>query len=204
MTQDQSPTPPLTPYQIALAKTYAQGEFAWILDIRDWQNFTTDSVDTLFRFLMFELSHGEGCIDLQTALKRLQTAADHIEEVYDAIETLRDGEHEPPSPETPACSEKRIIATFVPQVWVNDHAVTCDPLGETRFDVTDAILAMGQTDALQLRDDDMGTDNLAQLPNAPDWIKNWPGPFYVAVEAAIASYFGTLTNPDGEPNRQAT
>lgn len=187
-------TKPLNLFQTELAKAYAAGDHAWIIDYPNWEVGLTDSIDPLFQFLMRQLSHQEDCTDLQTALKRLQSAADHIQQVHDALEALQN---------ELACSEKRIIATFVPQVWVNDHAVTCDPLGETRFDVTDAILALGQTDALQLRDDDIRTDNLAQLPNAPDWIKNWPGPFYVAVEAAIAAYFGTLTNPDGEPNRQA-
>ena len=39
---------------------------------------------------------------------------------------------------------KQIIAEFVPQVWVNDYAIEADPLGETKFDVTAAILEMGK------------------------------------------------------------
>mgnify|MGYP001597314909 CR=1 FL=1 len=60
-------------------------------------------------------------------------------------------------------SEKRIIAEFVPQAWVNDYAVTVDPEGETEFDVTDRIVAMGREAALKIKDDDYPSDHLRDL-----------------------------------------
>jgi hypothetical protein len=98
---------------------------------------------------------------------------------------------------------KRIIATFVPQVWINGHAVTADPLGETRIDITEAVLAMTRDEALALRDDTDETDTFRQLPGAPDWIDQRSGPYYIAVEAAIAQYFDLIPNPEDEPDHVA-
>jgi len=84
---------------------------------------------------------------------------------------------------------KRIVATFHPQAWVNDYAIEVDPEGETRWDVTDGIVAMGLLKALEIRDDCYTSDDLRFSDNAPDWVRNWTGPFYVAVEDSIMSYF---------------
>lgn len=84
---------------------------------------------------------------------------------------------------------KRIIARFHPQAWVNDYAVPVDPEGEVEFDVTDAILAMNRDKALALEDDTYDTDDLQYSAHAPEWIKEWSGPFYVEVAGAIESYF---------------
>jgi hypothetical protein len=43
-----------------------------------------------------------------------------------------------------------------------------------------------------VRDYDGSSDALATLAQAPDWIKNWPGPFYVTVEQSARDYFETL------------
>jgi hypothetical protein len=92
-------------------------------------------------------------------------------------------EHEPPA------GSLRIIAEFLPQVWVRDFAMTVDPLGPTTFDVTEAVLAMGELRARALRDDQHETDHLRDLPTAPAWVTEWPGPFSIHVEASIDAYF---------------
>jgi len=81
----------------------------------------------------------------------------------------------------------RIVATFVPQAWVNDFAVTVDPEGPTQFDVSEAVLALGREAALKLRDDQYETDELRE--HGPHWVRNWPGPFKVEVEDSIRAYF---------------
>ncbi len=86
-------------------------------------------------------------------------------------------------------SKGRIVAEFVPQAWINDYAVEVDAEGETEWDVTDHILAMGREKALSLRDDDYPTDDLRNLPNAPRWVREWSGPFVVRVEQSIGGYF---------------
>ncbi len=91
--------------------------------------------------------------------------------------------------------DKRIIATFHPQAWVNDYAIEVDPEGETEWDVTDYILAsFTPEEALALEDDQYESDNLStDDPNAPKWIREWSGPFYVEVADSIAEYFETAT-----------
>ncbi len=88
-------------------------------------------------------------------------------------------------------TQKRIIAEFVPQAWIRDFdfCMRVEPLGPTAFDVTETILAMGRKKALSLRDDQYETDALRHVAGAPQWIKDWEGPFYVAVESAIADFF---------------
>jgi hypothetical protein len=174
-------------YQRTAAENYAGGDFAWILDHPDWRAKVEDCGDTFFTFLMLEFSDLEYPTDKADALQRLQRVADDVEELYDIIDALQQ----------PA---DRIIATFVPQVCINDHAVTVDPPGETCIDITAAVLAMTRAEALDLRDDTDQTDALLDRDSAPAWIRDWTGPFYLAVEAAVARHFGTMTNPTGEPN----
>ena len=83
---------------------------------------------------------------------------------------------------------KRVIAVFVPQQWVNDLAIRVDPKGEDSWDVTEIIEAMG-AEALLLEDDQYETDDLRDAPNAPQWVKDWEGPFYVQVRDSILDYF---------------
>jgi len=84
---------------------------------------------------------------------------------------------------------QRIIATFHPQAWVNNHALDVDPEGECQFDVTDFIYAFGEITARTIRDYDDSSDDLAALPSVPEWIRTWPGPFYVTVEQSIQQYY---------------
>lgn len=78
-----------------------------------------------------------------------------------------------------------IIADFTPQASVLDNCIDVDPQGETKFDVTFEVLLMGE-DAHWLQDHD--ADDLIDAIGAPDWIRNWPGPFSVHVAAAIARH----------------
>lgn len=87
-------------------------------------------------------------------------------------------------------SERRIIAEFVPQAWINDCAVQVDPEGPTTFDVTDEVVAMGESVAITLRDDQHETDTLRFAAAAPDWIREWHGPFYIRIQDAIAEFYG--------------
>lgn len=84
---------------------------------------------------------------------------------------------------------KRIIATFHPQAWINEYACEVDPEGETKWDVTDEIVAMGAQKALALLDDQYDTDNLRFSQNAPKWIQEWSGPFYVEVAEEIWQFY---------------
>jgi hypothetical protein len=85
--------------------------------------------------------------------------------------------------------DRRILATFHPQAWQNDYAIDVDPEGETDFDVTDEILAMGKEKAVALKDDQYETDALRYAKAAPKWVQDWNGPFYVEVAEAVEEYF---------------
>lgn len=79
---------------------------------------------------------------------------------------------------------KRIMATFVPQVWVKDNAVNLEG-EEVDFDVTDTVAAMNEEERNALQDDQYNTDALL-----PDNLKDsHNGPFYVRVETAIQEYY---------------
>lgn len=84
-------------------------------------------------------------------------------------------------------SEKRVIAKFQPQAWINDYAVDID--GAYTFDVTDMILAMGKEKALELENNQYNSDELWQawVANHPD--KGHDGPFYIEIEEAVRQFF---------------
>lgn len=88
-------------------------------------------------------------------------------------------------------SKTRFIARFVPQAWQRDYAVECDAEGPRFFDVTAEVLGMDETER-----DDLGeggnklADRFRDLPQAPQWIREWRGPFEVYVEAYDAQQSG--------------
>lgn len=61
---------------------------------------------------------------------------------------------------------------FHPQVWINDHACECDPEGEVLF------VALSETVP---DDDSYESDELRFADDAPQWIKDWSGPFWVEI-----------------------
>lgn len=84
---------------------------------------------------------------------------------------------------------RRIKATFVPQAWVNDHAIEVDADGETVFDVTYIVLAMGREKAMEIDDNRDSSDALIYAETAPQWMRDWKGPFRVEVANEIKNYF---------------
>jgi hypothetical protein len=73
-----------------------------------------------------------------------------------------------------------VTVHFVPQAWVRHHAIEVDPEGATTFEVpmTDAKDGVGNW----LPDRDDASDLLRQHENAPEWIRNWSGPFDIEIE----------------------
>ena len=76
---------------------------------------------------------------------------------------------------------KPIIAKFHPQAWVNDYAIDVDPEGDTEWDASPEILAMAPAERIELDDDSYETDALRYGVNAPKWVADWSGPFYITV-----------------------
>lgn len=84
--------------------------------------------------------------------------------------------------------QKRIIARFTPQAWINDYAMDID--GAYDFDVTDQILAMPKEQALKIEDDSYEADDLWHGHAISDE-RPHTGPFRITVQEAIADYFNT-------------
>lgn len=68
------------------------------------------------------------------------------------------------------------IVEFHPQAWVNDYAVEVDPQGPTQYEVEDSDIESGW------ESDTYETDALKDHPNAPEWVREWQGPFWVDVD----------------------
>ena len=86
-------------------------------------------------------------------------------------------------------NEKKVTATFHPQAWDGNYAVDVKPEGNVKFDVTSDIERMGRVEAMSLADNSDDSDRLAKSDSAPEWIRNWSGPFYVEVQQSVQAYF---------------
>jgi hypothetical protein len=86
----------------------------------------------------------------------------------------------------------KVLAEFTPQVWVGDQTMVVDPQGDTTWDITPEIVGMGRQKALELQDDQHNTDDFRYTANAPKWVQNWEGPFYIEVSEQIEAYYGAL------------
>lgn len=90
-----------------------------------------------------------------------------------------------------------VTATFGPQVWVKDNALDTNPEGPVDFDVTIEVLLMGSVAARETEDCRDSSDDLQKAALAPDWIRDWKGPFHVKVEDEIARYLDQRENDHG-------
>lgn len=74
----------------------------------------------------------------------------------------------------------RAVATFTPQAWVRDYAITVDPEGPTEWVTEFEELTQEQAAAIL----EAGHDNfdlLKEDPAAPGWVRDWSGPFEIHV-----------------------
>jgi len=87
----------------------------------------------------------------------------------------------------------KLEATFDPQVWVNDNAMSVDPEGDTTWDCTAFVEAEGLTAEVWKKIDGKRSnwwldkdDRLVDDPAAPEWIKDWARrhPFTITVQIA--------------------
>lgn len=67
-------------------------------------------------------------------------------------------------------------AEFTPQAWVGDYAVEVDPEGPRDW-----------SPSIEVRVNDLGLDVYDELksdPSAPEWVREWTGPFSIYVTMA--------------------
>lgn len=76
-------------------------------------------------------------------------------------------------------------ARFNAQAWQNDYAIDVDPEGETHWPISDDD---AQTWLPEAKSPSADLDRLQDHPNAPQWVRDWRGPFYIE-----------LIDPDGLP-----
>jgi hypothetical protein len=86
-------------------------------------------------------------------------------------------------------SGPKVLAEFTPQAWVGDHAMSVDPEGDTVWDITAEIVAMGRQKVLELEDNQYNSDDLRHSHNAPKWVQDWSGPFSVEVAEQIQAFY---------------
>ena len=69
---------------------------------------------------------------------------------------------------------------FTPQAWVSDNAVEVNPEGPLSFQipVSDAQDEHGEW----LPNRSFESDRLREHPLAPEWIRDWHGPFEIVIE----------------------
>lgn len=90
----------------------------------------------------------------------------------------------------------RVIATFIPQRWEGrkrDYAVEVDVEDVREFDVTLAILEAGPE--FNWEEAHHERDDLRLVVNAPQWIKEWSGPFEVYVES-VEEFWQAIARED--------
>lgn len=93
----------------------------------------------------------------------------------------------------------RYIATFTPQAWINDYAVTVDAEGETTWDVTEHLNTLSPADRQAvMKPNTDASDTLREIETAPAWIRNWSGPFMIEVQAVAEA-----TEPAPETDRES-
>lgn len=75
-------------WQKAVCETYGHGDYRHYRNNPRWKSAVEDCGDTLFRFLMTELSDSEDCEDAETALQRLEAARDDIDQAIRDVTAL--------------------------------------------------------------------------------------------------------------------
>lgn len=80
-----------------------------------------------------------------------------------------------------------VTARFHPQAWSNDYAIDVQTEGNPDYDAAVEILLMGSA-ADTIKDDSNESDDLKFAAFAPDWVRNWNGPFYVECQDNAAAF----------------
>lgn len=84
--------------------------------------------------------------------------------------------------EEPTAMGDLVTLRFRPQAWVLNNAVAADPEGATEFFVPKAkLLEIFETEQ-EFNDRDGDRDDLRFEGTAPDWIRNWSGPFEIDLQ----------------------
>lgn len=83
---------------------------------------------------------------------------------------------------------------FRPQAWQRDNAIDVDPEGETVWEAEYATRPEYHS---------YESDELRNHPDAPEWVREWQGPFEVEyqVRYTVVGYYTDAVEADGTPQR---
>lgn len=160
-----------------------------VMALRSFQAYVDDKAQPIRRLGGIIQCHDDvffGRIELEVLLPvELARDVDGIDDWHEAIAILLGAEND------------GVVATFGPQVWVKDNAMDTHPGGDTRFDVSVEVLLMGSKAAREIEDSRDSSDDLQMAIFAPDWIRDWKGPFYIQVADEIAQYLEGRADMNG-------
>ena len=93
-----------------------------------------------------------------------------------------------------------VICTFLPEVWNNGYGAPAEPAGPIQWFVPmDEVTELtGFTDVDDLDDDPDQRDDLRFARLAPQWVKDWSGPFEVEWEEAFDLTASECTDVDSQ------
>lgn len=75
-----------------------------------------------------------------------------------------------------------IEVEFTPQAWIGDTAYPADPDGDTCWLVgKEEFVELTGKSPDEIEDDNYESDRLRESENAPQWVKDWSGPFAISV-----------------------
>lgn len=88
----------------------------------------------------------------------------------------------------------RMTARFVAQAWVGDNAIDVDPQGETEWDCSEGFDSLSDDyrralcDEIAVHGEALDCDDeLKTAETAPEWVRDWSGPFSLYVRPGPAT-----------------
>jgi hypothetical protein len=76
----------------------------------------------------------------------------------------------------------RYIADFSPEAWIRDQAIPVDPEGPTEWETHFDGLTDEAKNRILSHEDGLDNDDLLKDdPAAPEWVREWRGPFSIHV-----------------------
>lgn len=162
----------LNPLQRVCARHYADGDFAHVETLDQ----AREQHDTLFTFLMIELSTSEDCDSRDEAVRRVDTAIDNLRDVLEALQDMDDKTAVDPGPRPAVVT---VTLRFCPQVWIRDYAVAadCEHPDSWTVPLPDFVGLFPTLEDWQ--ENHEARDEMRTARSAPRWIRDWSGPFEV-------------------------
>lgn len=84
-------------------------------------------------------------------------------------------------------------AKFIPQAWINGYAVEVDALAENTWEITSA----AANEAIGMARNSLDWDYLREDDRAPEWVREYPGPFEVELITPAGEAFSAYDAESG-------